>query len=323
MKQLTCEMCGSTNILKQDGIFVCQTCGCKYSVEEAKKMMIEGTDSVTIPLANNDSHLQSKQDGKRHLTKPNRIVLIASSIVMSLIIVITFITAIIPSVRKKTALNKYGSMFSSAAIGEYIKFGQYEQDNNLSNGKEDIEWLILSKEHDRILIISKYALDYKSYNSLLVDVTWETSTLRQWLNETFLNDAFSKEEQSIIQKSTVLAEKNRYYTEVDAGKDVNDKIFLLSMTELDQYFPSKRSARSAACLPTQYAIEHAIEQGKYNFDVRYTYKIDGKYACEWWLRTLGDDQCSAAYVSSYGSLFEFGTDINNTHFVRPAMWIEI
>lgn len=47
MKQLTCEMCGSTNILKQDGIFVCQTCGCKYSVEEAKKMMIEGTVDVT------------------------------------------------------------------------------------------------------------------------------------------------------------------------------------------------------------------------------------------------------------------------------------
>jgi len=43
MKQLTCEMCGSTDLLKQDGVFVCQTCGMKYSVEEAKKMMIEGT----------------------------------------------------------------------------------------------------------------------------------------------------------------------------------------------------------------------------------------------------------------------------------------
>ena len=36
MKQLTCEMCGSTELVKQDGFFVCQTCGCKYSVEEAK-----------------------------------------------------------------------------------------------------------------------------------------------------------------------------------------------------------------------------------------------------------------------------------------------
>ena len=46
MKQLTCEMCGSTELIKQDGFFVCQTCGCKYSVEEAKKMMIEGTVEV-------------------------------------------------------------------------------------------------------------------------------------------------------------------------------------------------------------------------------------------------------------------------------------
>ncbi|MBP1532735.1 MAG: hypothetical protein IK999_01210 [Ruminococcus sp.] len=47
MKQLTCEMCGSTDLLKQDGVFVCQICGTKYSVEEAKKMMIEGTVEVT------------------------------------------------------------------------------------------------------------------------------------------------------------------------------------------------------------------------------------------------------------------------------------
>lgn len=47
MKQLTCEMCGSTDLIKQDGVFVCQTCGCKYSVEEAKKMMIEGTVDVS------------------------------------------------------------------------------------------------------------------------------------------------------------------------------------------------------------------------------------------------------------------------------------
>lgn len=56
MKQLTCEMCGSTDLLKQDGVFVCQTCGTKYSVEEAKKMMIEGTVEVsgTVKIDNTD-----------------------------------------------------------------------------------------------------------------------------------------------------------------------------------------------------------------------------------------------------------------------------
>ena len=58
MKQLTCEMCGSTDLLKQDGVFVCQTCGTKYSVEEAKKMMIEGTVDVSgssVKIDNTDS----------------------------------------------------------------------------------------------------------------------------------------------------------------------------------------------------------------------------------------------------------------------------
>jgi len=46
MQKLTCEMCGSTDLVKDGGVFVCQVCGCKYSVAEAKKMMIEGTVQV-------------------------------------------------------------------------------------------------------------------------------------------------------------------------------------------------------------------------------------------------------------------------------------
>ena len=49
MKQLVCEMCGGTDLIKQDGLFVCQNCGLKYSLEEAKKLMVEidGTVEVT------------------------------------------------------------------------------------------------------------------------------------------------------------------------------------------------------------------------------------------------------------------------------------
>lgn len=55
MKQLTCEMCGGTDLIKQDGVFVCQSCGMKYSVEEAKKMVIEGTVDVTGSAVKIDS----------------------------------------------------------------------------------------------------------------------------------------------------------------------------------------------------------------------------------------------------------------------------
>lgn len=61
MKQLTCEMCGSTDLMKQDGVFVCQSCGCKYSVEEARKMMVEGTVEVTGTVRVDDSAVKKEQ----------------------------------------------------------------------------------------------------------------------------------------------------------------------------------------------------------------------------------------------------------------------
>jgi len=47
MKQFVCEMCGSSDLIKQDGVFVCQSCGCKYSLEEARKIISDGTIDVT------------------------------------------------------------------------------------------------------------------------------------------------------------------------------------------------------------------------------------------------------------------------------------
>lgn len=46
MKRLVCEMCGGTDLIKDNGVFVCQNCGCKYSIEEARKMMVEGVVEV-------------------------------------------------------------------------------------------------------------------------------------------------------------------------------------------------------------------------------------------------------------------------------------
>lgn len=65
MKQLTCEMCGSTDLIKQNGVFVCQSCGCKYSVEEAKKMMIEGTVDVSGSTVFIDNTKQVESNLKR------------------------------------------------------------------------------------------------------------------------------------------------------------------------------------------------------------------------------------------------------------------
>lgn len=68
MKAIVCEMCGSQNLVKQDGMYICQSCGTKYSVEEAKKLMVEGTVDVTgstVKVDNTDSLTNLRQLAKR------------------------------------------------------------------------------------------------------------------------------------------------------------------------------------------------------------------------------------------------------------------
>lgn len=64
MKRLICEMCGSADLLKDGGIFVCQACGCKYTVEEARKMMDEGTVDIRRNIQN--------RTYMRHLLRPQK-----------------------------------------------------------------------------------------------------------------------------------------------------------------------------------------------------------------------------------------------------------
>ncbi len=67
MKQLVCEMCGSNDLIKQDGVFVCQSCGCKYTVEEARKLMVEGTVEVkgTVKVDNTEELSNNLINAKR------------------------------------------------------------------------------------------------------------------------------------------------------------------------------------------------------------------------------------------------------------------
>ena len=117
-----------------------------------------------------------------------------------------------------------------ASVGEYVYFGSYEQDNNVTNGNEAIEWLVLEKEEDKILVVSKYALDCQPYNTEWTDITWESCTLRNWLNDIFLNKAFTEEERTMIPIVTVNADNNPDYS-TNVGGYTEDQVFLLSISE--------------------------------------------------------------------------------------------
>ena len=84
--------------------------------------------------------------------------------------------------------NVISKELKNAKVNSYYIMGKYEQDNNLSNGKEDIEWKILYKDKNKALLYTRYIIDNMRYNDEDVDITWENSTLRQWLNDEFIND---------------------------------------------------------------------------------------------------------------------------------------
>ena len=70
---------------------------------------------------------------------------------------------------------------------------------------------MLDKKDGRILVISQYALDCQLYHSSFESVSWETCSLRRWLNSTFVNAAFSNAEKSFIPTVTVSADKHPNY----------------------------------------------------------------------------------------------------------------
>lgn len=199
----------------------------------------------------------------------------------------------------------------NVAVGDYITFGSYEQDNNTSNGKEDIEWLVLDVKDGKAMVISKYALDCQPYNTSYTDVTWETCTLRTWLNGSFYNTAFSTAEKSKIPTVTVVNNDNpRHGT--DGGNNTTDKVFLLSIDEANTYF---LSGNARECEATAYAVA----QGAW---IATSSSYYGN--CCWGLRSPGKYQYGAAYVVDVGDVSKRGYAVyDGSVAVRPALWINL
>lgn len=195
----------------------------------------------------------------------------------------------------------------NAQVGDYVWFGAYEQDNNIANGQEVIEWLVLDVQDGKALLISKYALDCMPYNASQTSVTWQTCTLRTWLSSTFLYLAFDSAERSAIPMVTVSADKNPKYA-TDPGNATQDKVFLLNITEANKYFSSGNARK---CQPTKYAVA----KGAYADSVGNGY---------WWLRSPGKNRSDSTGILESGAIEEsLGRVIWSDVAVRPAIWINI
>ena len=117
--------------------------------------------------------------------------------------------------RAKSILSEHPAV---AQEGDCITFGRYEQNNNIEDGKEEIEWLIYWKSGNEMFLVSKDILDCQPYDmNNNAKAYWEKCSLNQWLNTMFINEAFTEEEQKLILEHD--GEKVFLMNLFDAGKD--------------------------------------------------------------------------------------------------------
>ena len=172
-----------------------------------------------------------------------------------------------------------------------IYFGSYYEHNGRPG---QIEWTILKEEDGKLLIISNDILDYQPYDKNNRKVTWETCSLRSWLNNDFINAAFNASEQEYILTMPVSDSANKKYG-TKAGKNTKDKIFLLSANEADKFFADKEERRLNN---------------------------------EWWLRSSDKANRTAASVAKDGWATSGGYirkmwQVDSVLGVRPVMWIKL
>ncbi len=190
-------------------------------------------------------------------------------------------------------------------IGEAIEFGNYPQDKD--GTEKPIEWIVMKNEGNQVLLLSKYVLDAKPYYEEVEEVTWETSDIRQWLNNEFYTTAFNKAEKAKIQTSLIKNEDNSE-NGTSGGNDTEDKVFLLSEKEAETLF-SNDEERIAK------ATEYAEKSGVY---------VNEEKAVLWWLRSPGCSRDYAAEVSYYGWINRSGCDVNSYDVgVRPALHLNL
>ncbi len=198
--------------------------------------------------------------------------------------------------------------FRGLAAGGTVTFGNFEQDNNYYNGKEPIVWKVLMIYDGRALLLSQYLLEAMPYNYSQVSVTWEGSTIRSWLNSTFYNDAFSEAERAYISQNWNPNPYNPAFG-TNGGNNTFDNVFLLSMDELQTYFPNEASRKAS---PTAVARAHGA------------YGTADKNCAWWWLRSPGQNTSCATSVNSIGVLLNTGPLVNDTTGgISPAIWVNL
>lgn len=170
------------------------------------------------------------------------------------------------------------------AIGDSVVLGAYEQDNDSSNGAEPIEWVVVDKKGQSLLLLSRYVLEHRPCDAEDAQAyAWETCSLRTWLNSEFVVNAFTEEELAQLQWLDVDSEDNPV-SGLDAGTVTRDLVFIPSVQEMTRWFATDTQR---ATTPTAYAAAQGARRGE---------------GVQWWLRTPGSSAGNAAVVDVDGTV---------------------
>ena len=175
---------------------------------------------------------------------------------------------------------------------------------------EPIVWDVLAEEGNRKLLLSRKAVAKRPYHDADEPVSWETCSLRAWLNGDFYRAAFNDYEKQHILKIPVTADRNTYCN-TDAGNSTDDHVFLLSLPEVNALLRRKLSAKRK-CEADPADAPDADNDNKAADDT----------GCVWWLRSPGSEKNEAACVNGDGQISNFGLPANTpTIAVRPCIWV--
>ncbi len=175
---------------------------------------------------------------------------------------------------------------------------------------EPIVWDVLAEEGNRKLLLSRKAVAKLPYHDADEPVSWETCSLRAWLNGDFYRAAFNDYEKQHILKIPVTADRNTYCN-TDAGNSTDDHVFLLSLPEVNALLRRKLSAKRKC--EADPADAHDADNNN---------KAADDTGCVWWLRSPGSEKNEAACVNGDGQISNFGLPANTpTIAVRPCIWV--
>jgi hypothetical protein len=169
-----------------------------------------------------------------------------------------------------------------------LSFGSYYQMNDKT--KEPIEWIVLEKKENRVLLLSKYVLDVRQYHSHSggggTHVAWESSDLRKWMNGKFFESILDAMERKLVSPQ-------------------GDRVFCLKKAEAEKYFPSYEDRKGVS---TAYAIDQGATR-----------------AYIWCLSSTEYYSSGNCYVihgvaeNGDCGIYYFGSKLG----IRPAMWITL